>query len=61
MAAALSPQNRGEIVMTDTLLSFIVHPVQCTGVRLTPLEKKEALLNESRLCSHSEMFTLTVQ
>lgn len=58
MAAALSLQNRGEIVMTDTLLSFIVHPIQCTEVRLTPLEEKEALLNESCLCSHSEMLTL---
>lgn len=57
MAAALSPQNRGEFVMTDTLLSFIVHPVQCTGVRLTPLEEKEAPLNEPHLCSHRELLT----
>lgn len=58
MASALSPQNREEIVMTDILLSFILHPVQCTEVRLTPLEEKEAVMNEPRLCSHSELLTL---
>lgn len=59
MAAALSPWNREKIVVTDTRLSFIVHPVQYTEVRLASLKEEEALLNDGRLpvlpvsCTHS--------
>ena len=59
MAAALSPWNREKNFTTDTLLSFIVHPVQYTEVRLAPLKEKEALLNKAHLpiltvrCTHS--------
>lgn len=40
MAAALSTQDIEKKVMADTLLSYFVHPVQYTEVRLAPLTEK---------------------
>lgn len=41
ITAALSPQNRGKTIMTDNLMSFIVHLVQYKEDRHSPLKEKE--------------------
>lgn len=41
ITAALSPQNREKTIMTDNLMSFIVHLVQYKEDRHSPLKKKE--------------------
>lgn len=53
----LSFQNRDKNAMTDTALSFFVHPVQYIEVRHPPLKEKEALLNQASL-SYSEIYAL---
>ena len=58
MAATLSPQNREKIVMTDALLSFVVNPVQYTGVRLSITRERGANEQGTSPRSHSEMHAL---